>query len=135
MIKQLAIAHCRRSLSQEQRALLWKAMKGEKAEVPAELTSKELDKLVSQLFPIADDATQTVKNHAMERRSLFQTALKTDDLQNFRNTKWQFVNAAADMADHAQPVRMTATSRENRLSNVFAGHPLLDRAYELAYAM
>ena len=31
-------------LSQEQRALLWKAMKGEKAEVPAELTSKELDK-------------------------------------------------------------------------------------------
>lgn len=99
------------------------------------LTSKELDKLVSQLFPIADDATQTVKNHAMERRSLFQTALKADDLQNFRNTKWQFVNAAADMADHAQPVRMTATSRENRLSNVFAGHPLLDRAYELAYAM
>ena len=71
----------------------------------------------------------------MERRSLFQTALNADDLQNFRNTKWQFVNAAADMADHAQPVRMTATSRENRLSNVFAGHPLLDRAYELVYAM
>ena len=31
-------------LSQEQCALLWKAMKGEKAEVPADLTSKELDK-------------------------------------------------------------------------------------------
>ena len=99
------------------------------------LSDWTLDRLIVQLFPIAEDATQTVKNHAMERRSLFQTALNADDLQNFRNTKWQFVNAAADMADHAQPVRMTATSRENRLSNVFAGHPLLDRAYELAYAM
>ena len=99
------------------------------------LTSNELDKLVAQLFPIADDATQTVKNHAMERRSMFQTALNADDLQNFRNTKWQFVNAAADMADHAQPVRVTATSRENRLGSIFAGHPLLDKAYELVYAM
>ena len=31
-------------LSQEQCVLLWKAMKGEKAEVPANLTSKEIDK-------------------------------------------------------------------------------------------
>lgn len=98
------------------------------------LSKYELDKLVYQLFPIADDATQTVKNHAMERRELFQTALNADDLQNFKGTKWQFVNAAADMAGHAQPVRMTATSRENRLSNIFAGHPLLDKAYELVYA-
>ena len=31
-------------MSHEQRVLLWKALKGDKAEVPAELTSKELDK-------------------------------------------------------------------------------------------
>lgn len=99
------------------------------------LTPMELDKLIAQLFPIADDATQVVKNHAIERRTIFQKALSADDLANFRGTKWQFVNAAADMADHAQPVRMTATSRENRLSSIFAGHPLLDKAYELVYAL
>ena len=95
----------------------------------------EMNKLINQLFPIADDASQTVKNHSMERRDLFRTALQAEDLQNFKYTKWQFVNAAADMADHAQPIRMTATSRENRLSSIFTGHPLLDRAYELVYAM
>jgi len=99
------------------------------------LSDWALDRLIVKLFPIADDATQTVKNHTMERRSIFQKALDADDLQNFRNTKWQFVNAASDMAGHAQPVRMTSTSRENRLGSIFAGHPLLDKAYELVSVM
>ena len=99
------------------------------------LSLQDLNKLINQLFPIAEDASNTVKTHSMERRDLFRKALEADDLANFRGTSWAFVNAAADMADHAQPIRMTATSRENRLSSIFAGHPLLDKAYELVYAM
>lgn len=99
------------------------------------LSAYELDKLVKELFPIADDASDLVKRRNAERRETFAVAMNADDLQNFRSTKWQFVNAAADMADHAQPLRMTATSRENRLKDVFNGHPLLDRAYELVTAM
>ena len=98
------------------------------------LSDYELDKLVKQLFPIAEDATHLVIKRNAERREMFRTALNADDLQNFKNTKWQFVNAAADMADHAQPIRMTATSRENRLKDIFNGHPLLDKAYELVLA-
>ena len=98
------------------------------------LSNMELDNLVAQLFPIAQDATQIAKNNAMKQRATFRTALNADDLQNFRNTKWGFVNAAADMADHAQPLKMTPNSRENRLANVFNGAPLLDKAYELVYA-
>lgn len=98
------------------------------------LSEAKLDELVKQLFPIAEDATPLVSKRNAERRELFRTALNSDDLQNFRNTKWQFVNAAADMADHAQPLRMTATSRENRLKDIFNGHPLLDKAYELVLA-
>lgn len=98
------------------------------------LSNWELDNLVNQLFPIDEDATQLIVRRNSERKALFKTALNADDLQNFRNTKWQFVNAAADMADHAQPIRMTTTSRENRLKDVFNGHPLLDRAYELVMA-
>lgn len=98
------------------------------------LSNFELDNLVKQLFPIAEDATPLVSKRNAERQELFRVALNADDLQNFRNTKWQFVNAAADMADHAQPVRMTATSRENRLKDIFNGHPLLDKAYELVLA-
>ena len=95
------------------------------------LSDSKLDELVKQLFPIAEDATPLVSKRNTERRELFHTALNADDLQNFKNTKWQFVNAAADLADHAQPIRMTATSRENRLKDIFNGHPLLDKAYEL----
>lgn len=95
------------------------------------LSNYELDLLTKQLFPIAEDASELVKKRNNERRELFRVALNADDLQNFRNSKWQFVNAAADMADHAQPLRMTATSRENRLKDIFNGHPLLDKAYEL----
>ncbi len=99
------------------------------------LTNLELDKLVNQLFPIADDSKKISKNHAIERREIFRAALEADDLQNFRGTKWQVVNAAADMADHSQPIRMTANGRDNRLTSIFNGHPLLDKAYELVYAM
>lgn len=98
------------------------------------LSDRKLDELVKQLFPIAEDATPLVSKRNAERREMFRVALNVDDLQNFRNTKWQFVNAAADMADHAQPIRMTATSRENRLKDIFNGHPLLDKAYELVLA-
>lgn len=98
------------------------------------LSDYELDKLVKQLFPIAEDATPLVSKRNAERRELFRTALNADDLQNFKNTQWQFINAAADMADHAQPIRMTTTSRENRLKDIFNGHPLLDKAYELVLA-
>ena len=99
------------------------------------LSAYEIDGLIKKLFPIAEDATQVVKNHAKDRRELFSMALEADDLANFRGTKWQIVNAAADMADHAQPIRMTATGRENRLNSIFAGHPLLDKAYELVCAL
>ena len=98
------------------------------------LTNYEMDILINELFPIAGDASQTVKNHAYERRELFNKALNADDLQNFRGTKWQFINAAADMADHAAPIRETASSKENRLKNIFAGHQLIDKAYELVMA-
>lgn len=98
------------------------------------LSENDIDRLVKQLFPLSEDATPIILKRNAERRELFRTALNADDLQNFKNTKWQFVNAAADMADHAQPLRMTATSRENRLKDIFNGHPLLDKAYELVLA-
>lgn len=99
------------------------------------LSDAAIDKLILQLFPIAEDASPLVAKRNAERKETFRIALDADDLQNFRNTKWQFVNAAADMADHAQPLRVTQTGRENRLKDIFAGHPLLDRAYELVMAM
>lgn len=98
------------------------------------LSDRKIDELIKQLFPITDDASPLVIRRNKERREMFQVAMNADDLQNFKNTKWQFVNAAADMADHAQPLRMTSVSRENRLKDIFNGHPLLDKAYELVLA-
>jgi len=99
------------------------------------LSDREIDGLVNQLFPIALDATPIMQKNTERQRATFRTALNADDLRNFFGTKWQFVNAAVDMADHAQPLRMTENSRETRLGNVFNGHALVDKAYELVYAM
>ena len=98
------------------------------------LSQHEIDKLVNELFQIADDASPLIKKRNVERRATCHQAVHADDLWNFRGTKWQVINAAADMADHAQPLRMTKTSKEIRLKDVFAGHPLLYKAYELVMA-
>jgi len=97
------------------------------------LTDREIDGLIGQLFPVEQDATKIAKTNCLNRRLAFRKALNADDLANFRNTKWGFVNAAADFADHIF-FRNTENARENRLANVFSGAPLMDKAYELVYA-
>lgn len=99
------------------------------------LSEADLNRLISQLFPITDDAKPLIVKRNEDRKAIFKKAMDADDLQNFAGTKWQFVNAAADMADHAQPIRMTAMNRENRLKDVFNGHPLMDKAYDLVMAI
>ena len=98
------------------------------------LSASELDGLMHQLFPVAEDASAIVAKRNAERLELFRAALEADDLRNFRGTKWQVINAAADVAGHAKPFRNTQSGQENRLSSIFAGHPLLDKAYELVLA-
>ena len=100
----------------------------------SKLSTRELDDLVHQLFPIAEDASAIVAKRNAERRELFRVALEADDLQNFKGTKWQVVNAAADIAGHAKPFRNTQSGQENRLYSIFTGHPLLDKAYDLVLA-
>lgn len=107
--------------------LKWKAEKL----ATQHLSNSEIDNLITQLFPIEQDASDMTKRNAYVKRNTFRTALNANDLQNFRNSAWGFVNAAADMADHAQPLKMTANYQESRLANVFSGATLLDRAYEL----
>lgn len=97
----------------------------------ARLSNRELDDLINQLFSMAEGASKAGANRVSERRELFRMALEADDLQNFRSTKWQVVNAAADIAGHAKPLRNTKNGSENRLSNIFSGHPFLDKAYAL----
>lgn len=97
----------------------------------ARLSERELDDLINQLFPAATGAASKIaEERVYMRREMFRMALDADDLQNFRDTKWQVLNAAADFADHAKPLRNTRDGAENRLRAVFDGHPLLDKAYE-----
>ena len=47
---------------------------------------------------------------------------------------YRFLNAVSDFATHAQPLRETATYRENLFARTMEGNPLIDKAYDLVLA-
>ena len=90
-----------------------------------------VDMLLDELFPINREASKRAQENAVMMREQFVKCMQADDLANFRNTAWGVVNAAADFADHATPMRMTKTYGENNWFKVLNGHPVLDTTYSI----
>ena len=88
--------------------------------------------MMNDLFPIqGDDISQVQVNHMEIMRSNFIKMLEADDLQNFKGTGWQIINAASDYAYHARPVRLSKNYEESLMKNAIIGNKFLDKAYEL----
>ena len=47
---------------------------------------------------------------------------------------YRFVNAIADFATHADPIRKTKNYRENLFLKTVEGKPLIDKAYQMVSA-
>ena len=95
-------------------------------------TREQVQKMMNDLFPIqGDDISQVQVNHMEIMRSNFIKMLEADDLQNFKGTGWQIINAASDYAYHARPVRLSKNYEESLMKNAIIGNKFLDKAYEL----
>jgi hypothetical protein len=81
---------------------------------------------LADLFPIEDDMSDTMKKNRQKCKDDFMFCFISPDLEKFANTAWAAVNAAADFADHHEPVRKTASFRENNFARIIAGHTLVD---------
>lgn len=95
------------------------------------MSDSEIETAILNLFPMEDNMTDRQKNTIDLSRKAFQTCLNMDDLANFKNTAWGFVNAASDFVSHVSPLRNTQSYRSNNWGSIMGGHPVFDKAFEL----
>ena len=94
------------------------------------LSDGEIESIVSFIFPIdyIKDTQRKIQN-SEKMRSDLMACYMMPDIAKYRNTAYGLVNAAADMADHIAPNRITQNYAENNWAKVMMGHPLLDAVY------
>lgn len=96
------------------------------------MSDSEIETAILTLFPMKDGMTDRQKNTIDLSRASFKTCLNMDDLANFKNTAWGFVNAASDFVSHVAPLRNTESYQSNNWGSIMGGHPIFDKAFDLA---
>lgn len=91
------------------------------------VTDEKLEKILNEMFPLKEDATERQKNTVKAVKDEFMICYFMPDLAKFRGTGWGVVNAMADMVDHSKPRRDTGNYRENNWARIMDGHELVDR--------
>nr|DAO63015.1 MAG TPA: hypothetical protein [Caudoviricetes sp.] len=97
--------------------------------VGIKLTPKQVDKVLDQMFPIADrENINAFKLHQLEEaRTKFTAAYNADDNSNFRGTGWGIVNAYTDFITHKPAMGKTETRDEGKFVMV-TFHPAMMNA-------
>ena len=90
------------------------------------VTDEKLEKILNEMFPLKDNATERQKNTVKAVKDEFMICYFMPDLAKFRGTGWGVVNAMADMVDHSSPRRDTATYLETNWAQIMDGHELVD---------
>ncbi|OJF13134.1 DUF932 domain-containing protein [Couchioplanes caeruleus] len=94
------------------------------------LTMGEFEKIVAQLWPLADDATDTARNNAKQRASTLRYLVRDADTQKaIKGTRWAGYQAITEYVDHYAKAS-TAEIRARR-AVTGAGADLKARAFDL----
>ncbi len=93
------------------------------------LTAEKYAEVINHILPITVKTSERQAKVIQLRRDAILHAMKADDIRKFAGTGWGFLNAVADYTTHAEPVRKTATFRDNHFSRVVSGDSLFDLAY------
>lgn len=99
------------------------------------LNAEKVNRIWEQLFPISKEAKDREVRNAETNRGIIRDCYNADDIGNFRGTGFGVLNAVSDMVSHPIPLRTTDSFYGNLFDKVTNGHPLLDKAQELVYAM
>jgi len=95
------------------------------------MSDAEIESAIIKLFPITPEMSDRQKTTVGFSRDAFKICLNRDDLANFKNTAWGFVNAASDFVGHSAPARLTANYQSNNWGAIMNGHPIFDKAFSL----
>lgn len=93
------------------------------------ISDDEIAKFIAELFPIAEDATDRVKNNTMNARESYTACYFAPDITKFQNTAWGLVNATSDFATHVKSIRNTSKAKENRWANLLNGNVIIDTTF------
>ncbi len=91
------------------------------------VTDDQLKKILDEMFPVAEDASEREKNSANRSKTEIMTCYFMPDIAKFKGTAWGVLNAVSDHFTHNAPRRMTANYWENNWDRVMSGHPYIDK--------
>lgn len=101
------------------------------ADTPMDLA--EFNSLVQTLLPIADDATDRIREARENDRGAILSLFQGETVQNIANTRWAAWNAVSEFDQWVRPVR-GADRATRQMENRLKGDTLTDRAGELLLA-
>jgi len=120
--------------AREAMGLMWKYMDAFQAEaekmINEALSMGQFEKVIAQLWPLPDDASETTRNNHKKRGATLRYLIRDADTQAaIKGTRWAGYQAITEYIDHFAPAK-DATLRANRaVSGPFA--ELKSRAFEL----
>ncbi|MGC9667428.1 DUF932 domain-containing protein [Planosporangium sp. 12N6] len=94
------------------------------------LTMGEFDRIVAELWPVAEDASDTARNNAKQRTATLRYLIRDADTQKaIKGTRWAGYQAITEYLDHY--AKSTNASVRARRAVTGAGADLKARAFEL----
>jgi len=90
----------------------------------------DYEEMVEKLFPMPEVVTNRQKANIEEKRAQILQITQTENLKQFRNTGWGFLNAVAE-AQHITKLTNRDKFNQARMVKTIYGYPLLDRTYSL----
>lgn len=99
------------------------------------ILDSQIEEYIKILLPAGeDDSVQQFRNIKRLREDMRKRYFDAPDLQDVGKNAYRFINAVSDFATHAQPLRRTASYKENLFAKTIEGNPMIDRAYQLVSA-
>jgi len=99
------------------------------------LSDSKVMEYIDLLLPMDDSPTDIHRRNVMRiREDLKIRYFEAPDLKHVGKNAYRFICAVSDFATHAQPLRETASYRENMFAKTMDGNPIIDRAYDMALA-
>lgn len=97
------------------------------------LSDQKVIRMIEELYPATEDMKEMQKKNNLKQQDTLKSCyFDAPDLKNVGENAYRFINAVSDMATHAEPIRRTSNYQENLFKKTMEGHPLIDRAYQMA---
>ena len=100
-----------------------------------QMSDAKVQEYIEMLLPMDAEPTEIHKRNIERiRDDLTMRYFDAPDLQHVGRNAYRFICAVSDFATHAEPLRKTASYRENMFAKTIEGNPLIDKAYDMALA-